>query len=99
MIRIGLTLAFACTLAACGGAPAAMTAAPAPARAETASAAPPVREASPAQGIRRSSVHAAVSAGLGYLLQKVAFEDRPVMRGGKFVGFRVAALRDERFWT
>jgi general secretion pathway protein C len=39
-----------------------------------------------------------VRIGLGYFLQKVVLDDQPVMLGGRFHGFRVAALRDSAFW-
>ena len=48
--------------------------------------------------LSRSAVHAVVAQGLGYFLQRVDLEDRPVFEGGRFHGFRIARLRDEKFW-
>ncbi len=53
----------------------------------------------PAMSLRRSAVSRAVARGLGAFLQHVALDDRPVMLGGRFHGFRVAALEgDPAFW-
>jgi type II secretion system protein C len=43
-------------------------------------------------------VHDVVSQGLGTFLQHVDVADQPVLAGGKFHGFRIAALRDTPFW-
>ena len=48
--------------------------------------------------IARSVVRSAVAAGLGAFLQHVEFDDQPVMVGGHFHGFRIAALHDAAFW-
>jgi type II secretory pathway component PulC len=49
--------------------------------------------------LRRSAVRAAVNAGLGYFLQRVVLDDHPVMQGGRFHGFRIAALHSGTFWN
>jgi type II secretion system protein C len=48
--------------------------------------------------LTRAAVHGAVSQGLGAFLQHVAFDEQPVFAGGKFHGFRIAALHDPAFW-
>ena len=87
--------ALALGLAACGGA------SPAPSsssgRASTRAAAPPPADA-PEHVLSRSAVHAAIAQGLGAFLQRVELDDKPVFVGGKFRGFRIAALRDPAFW-
>jgi type II secretory pathway component PulC len=72
--------------------------------APTAAAPPPTAQAPaaaklPDHALPRSAVHAVVTDGLGVFLQRVEVEDQPVMTGGKFHGFRIAALRDTDFWT
>ena len=47
----------------------------------------------------RSAVREVVAQGLGAFLQHVRLDDQPVRAGGKFRGFRIAALRGERFWA
>jgi type II secretion system protein C len=88
-------LAFALALGACGGA--------APSSALVPAAGP--RPAHPAalaplddHQFARSVVHDVVSQGLGSFLQHVDVADQPVLAGGKFHGFRIAALRDSPFW-
>jgi len=51
----------------------------------------------PAGALRRSEVREALSAGLGSFLQSVSLDDRPVMRDGRFVGFRIAELHGARW--
>lgn len=59
----------------------------------------PAQPAGPAdRAIARSAVHAVVSQGLGYFLQRVELDDRPVFADHKFHGFRIARLRDQQFW-
>jgi type II secretion system protein C len=87
-------LAFA--LVACGGA----TSSSAPL---VAAAGPrPAHPAAPAplddHHLARSVVHDVVSQGLGSFLQHVDLADQPVLAGGKFHGFRIAALRDSPLW-
>ena len=89
-------LALLATLAlfACGTT---STAGPAPSSpaASTQPALPPLAD----HALARSTVHAAVTDGLGVFLQRVEVDDQPVMVGGKFHGFRIAALRDPDFWA
>jgi type II secretion system protein C len=93
-MRTALLVALAVALGACGGAPST-----APAMATAAKAAPP---ASPPpldeHHLARSVVRDVVAQGLGSFLQHVEIADQPVMAGGKFHGFRIAALRDS-FWA
>jgi type II secretory pathway component PulC len=49
----------------------------------------------PANAIARSSVQAVLSAGPGAFLQSVSIDEHPVFLGGKFHGFRIAALQGE----
>ena len=108
-----LAPAFGCALAlaACGGAtPAPNTAptstvavavAPPPApsgMSPIAAAAPPAGD-SDARTMPRSAVLAVVSDGLGAFLQRVDLDDQPVLVGGRFHGFRIAALRDGQSWS
>jgi type II secretory pathway component PulC len=51
------------------------------------------------RSVTRSAVHAIVSQGLGMFLRRVDLDDQPVFVGGKFHGFRIAALRDAQFWS
>jgi type II secretion system protein C len=88
-------LALALALGACGGA--APSSAPV-----TAAAARSARPAAPVplddHHLARSVVHDVVSQGLGSFLQHVDVAEQPVLAGGKFHGFRIAALRDSPFW-
>jgi S1-C subfamily serine protease len=61
-------------------------------------AAPPPPAGPADRAIARSAVHAIVSQGLGYFLQRVELDDRPVFADHKFHGFRIARLRDQPFW-
>jgi S1-C subfamily serine protease len=85
------------SVVACGGS--ATTAKPAAAPAPVASAPPPAPAPAPGHALRRSAVKAAVRAGLPIYLQKIEFDDQGVKKDGKFVGFRVAALKDPAFWS
>jgi type II secretory pathway component PulC len=49
--------------------------------------------------VPRAAVHAVVSDGLGAFLQRVDLDDQPVVMGGRFHGFRIAALRDSASWS
>ena len=49
--------------------------------------------------LKRSQVHGAVAQGLGVFLQHIELSDQPVRVDGKFHGFRIAALRDAKFWN
>jgi len=64
----------------------------------SAPAAPPADHASE-RAVARAAVHAVVSDGLGAFLERVDIDDQPVFLGGKFHGFRIAALRDGASWT
>ncbi len=88
------------TAAACGGAGEPTAQSPATATTATASSAPPVQGALPANALRRSDVVRTVRAGLGTFLQRVELDDHPVFVAGKFHGFRIAALHgDPSFWS
>jgi type II secretory pathway component PulC len=92
------TCAVACAQAA---PPPVAPASPAPAAASASAAPSPVAPPATAPGapaLARADVHAAVSMGLGAFLQHVELESQPVMAGGKFHGFRIAALHDAAFW-
>ncbi|HEY1694460.1 MAG TPA: hypothetical protein VGG39_19960 [Polyangiaceae bacterium] len=96
-MRTALTsslVASAFALAACGGSPSGSVSSPAAAR----PAAPPAAIAAPDHRLRRAAVHEIVTEGLGAFLQHVDLSDQPVFVGGKFHGFRIAALRDASFW-
>jgi general secretion pathway protein C len=85
---------------ACGGT---VRAAPV-AQAQAPAAAPAPEPTAPANvpaehSVARSAVHAVVSEGLGMFLRRVDLDDHPVFVGGKFHGFRIAGLRDARFWN
>lgn len=92
-------LALLAPVVACGG-PAAMKKT---AQAPVADAPPetlaPGAEAVGDHSLRRSAVRAVVKGGLGLFLQRVVLEDEPVLKEGRFHGFRIAALRDPRFWS
>lgn len=88
-----VALAFA--LGACGGAAPSSALVPAAAPRPAHPAAPPPLDD---HHLARSVVHDVVSQGLGSFLQHVDVADQPVLAGGKFHGFRIAALRDSPFW-
>jgi len=100
MRLLSLSLLTVGALCACGGAsqvPAAPTStAPRPANA---AAVPSASAPAVDRALARSAVHAAVEQGLGVFLQRVDVDDQPVRVGGRFHGFRIAALRDSQFWT
>jgi hypothetical protein len=80
-------------LAACGHA-----APPAPLPPpQAATAGPRPLAAAPSDSIRRSAIRGVLQAGPGAFLQKVSLDDRPVLVGGKFHGFRITALADDSF--
>lgn len=91
-MRSGSVLSAVILLAACGGS------APEPAAPEVLVAEDEAREAPPAplEELQRRDVEAAVEAGLGRFLQHVEVE--PVMKDGKFAGFRILALRPPEMW-
>ena len=49
--------------------------------------------------LSRAGVHQAIAVGLGAFLQNVTIDDQPVRVGGKFHGFRIAALSSAPFWS
>jgi hypothetical protein len=106
----GWWIAIAAGLVACGGGASPPAASPseapppAPPVAAPAAAPAPVGDAGGSATSRsgaalsRSAVRSVVAAGLGAFLQRIEFEDRPVFVGGRFHGFRVAALHDPAFF-
>lgn len=44
--------------------------------------------------LRRTEVKATIAQGLGYFLQNVTVDDWPVMRDGKFHGFKIQSIND-----
>jgi type II secretory pathway component PulC len=88
----------------CGGASASMNASSStPSTSKPAPAQPAATTAATAaagdRALRRTAIRAAVNGGLGLFLQKVVLDDQPVMKGGKFYGFRVTSLTDPGFWS
>jgi type II secretion system protein C len=63
------------------------------------SLASPPQNAGPAHALTRSTIRAAIGQGLGAFLQHVELDDKPVLVGGKFHGFRITALHDGSFWS
>jgi type II secretory pathway component PulC len=93
-MRIALW-ALAAALTSCASSP--PPPAPKPAAAPRATAAPSkAPPARPAGMLYRDEVVAVVDGGLGRFLQKVDVE--PSLKGGKFEGFRIVALRPHEFW-
>jgi S1-C subfamily serine protease len=93
MVSLG---ALAVGLCACG------SASPAPASPLAASSSPVSPTPVVAAGdhtLTRAAVHAVVGQGLGAFLQRVELDDKPVRVGGRFHGFRIAALHDAPFWS
>ncbi|HEX7667411.1 MAG TPA: hypothetical protein VF407_22925 [Polyangiaceae bacterium] len=92
-----LTAASVLVLAACASnpPPAATAPDPAPASSATTTAAT-VSEAPPSNVIHRSDVHRVVAKGPGAFLSRVELDSKPVKTAdGKFVGFRIAALKGD----
>jgi type II secretory pathway component PulC len=91
-----LVSCFVLFLAACGHSPppevasANGTAAPHPPPASHTTDIPP-------DAIRRSTIRSVLAEGPGAFLQKVSVDDQPVLAGGKFHGFRIAALQADSF--
>jgi type II secretory pathway component PulC len=106
-MRWSLPFAIAVALCACGAAtapavtpPPGVAQRPATTAAQVAAApTPPPPEAAGGFRLKRSAVHGVVSQGLGVFLQHVELDDQPVRVDGKFHGFRVAVLRDAKFWN
>jgi type II secretory pathway component PulC len=108
--RFLLVLSAACLGFGCGGAAkpvpavvaptAAAHAAPAPASKVVATPAPAAPAEPPSNHVlSRAAVREVVAQGLGAFLQRVQLDDQPVRAGGRFRGFRISALRGERFWA
>jgi len=93
-MRTLVPLALALTLGACGSAASSSTPPTAASPRPPASVAPPPLDE---HHIARSTVRDVIAQGLGTFLQHVEIADQPVLAGGKFHGFRIAALRDA-FW-
>jgi hypothetical protein len=79
-------------------------AAPAQPSASASASPPPVASVAPVapvvdHAVARAAVHAVVSDGLGAFLERVDVDDQPVFVGGRFHGFRIAALRDSASWS
>jgi len=89
-------------VAACGGAsppPSAVALAERPSAAAAPSdTRPPPTATDGGATLSRSAIRDVVGRGLGAFLQRVEFEDRPVLVGGRFHGFRIAALHDPDFF-
>ena len=83
-------------LAGCGGATVKVAARTPPA--VSAPAPKPTEEAASDHSLRRSSVRSVVKEGLGAFLQSVVLDDQPVMKEGRFHGFKIDSL-DPGFWT
>jgi type II secretory pathway component PulC len=84
------------------GVPACGVSKPAPSTPVVAASARPVARPAPVAPVHqlaRSRIRAAVGQGLGAFLQHVELDDNPVQVGGKFHGFRIAALHDASFWN
>lgn len=89
-------------LFACGGsAPPARTAAP-PARTTQAQVggkpSQPTAAPSAPGTLKRSMVRQVLAQGPGRFLQRVSVADDPVMRNGKFYGFKITSLNDRDFF-
>ena len=48
----------------------------------------------PITSLRRAEVNATLQQGVGYFLQNISLEDWPVMRDGKFHGFKIQTIND-----
>ena len=79
----------------CGGQAPPPPAAPHSAAGTLAPAGRAAASALPANAIARSAVDAVLSAGPGAFLQSVSIDEHPVFLGGKFHGFRIAALQGD----
>ncbi len=62
---------------------------------KSASSAPKTENVKPITSLRRAAVKETIKEGLGAFLQNVMVEDYPVMREGRFHGFRLRALNPE----
>jgi type II secretory pathway component PulC len=98
-MRTLVPLAFGLALAGCGGGAEAVPVPAAAPRTVRVAPSPPAPADVGEHKLTRSGVHDAVSMGLGAFLQHVTVDEQPVRVGGKFHGFRIAALADGPFWT
>ena len=92
MLRPFVVIVASSFLAGCGGGTpeASAPSAPSPKAAPTTTAA--IAETT---SLTRSQVKRAISQGLGVFLQHVTMDDYPVMRDGKFYGFRIKDIDPE----
>lgn len=81
-------------LAACGGSPE-PKAAEAPKTSTTGATAPVTSARAPITKLERREVKAAIGRGLGVFLQNVSVEDYPVMKDGRFYGFKLKAIHPD----
>ena len=81
--------------AACGETPPAKTAQDAPTAQSTAPSTTAAVVIEKTTSLRRSQVKATITKGLGYFLQNVTVDDWPVMRNGKFYGFKIKTINAE----
>jgi type II secretory pathway component PulC len=94
MTRITFAVALAFPLVACGGGEAAPPPVKSPSSvARTSEPAPSAPQ--PVTKLTRAQVKRTVDDGLGMFLQNVSMEDWPVMRDGKFYGFRIKSIKDD----
>jgi type II secretory pathway component PulC len=94
MLRTALLVVVGGLLIGCGGSPAPKTAAPATTGAPTVTPEPtPAPSRATTTSLSRSRVRDTIRLGLGAFLQSVSVEDWPVMRQGKFYGFRIREIR------
>jgi type II secretory pathway component PulC len=107
-MRSSFIVGAAVVLGGCGSAPAARPQPPEPVQQVPAAEAPAPPSSATASGastdtdvrtLKRSAVRDAVSQGLGVFLQHIELYGQPVRVDGKFHGFRIAALRDAKFWS
>lgn len=96
MRRLSLLPSIVVLLAACGGGEAEVEAprAPAPPAPAPIASAPDALPA-PSASLKRADVRAVVRGGLGAFLRRVDLEEQPVFRDGRFVGFKIAALKGD----
>lgn len=92
MLRPFVALVVSTIIAGCGGGTpeASAPSSPSPKAAPTTTAA--IAETT---SLKRSQVKRAIAQGLGVFLQHVTMDDYPVMRDGKFYGFRIKDIDPE----
>lgn len=67
------------------------------ARPSASAASPSAPTSGPITSLRRAEIKQTIAQGLGLFLQNVTLDDWPVMREGKFHGFKIKTLNPE--WT